>query len=100
MEKTAVQWIEETIDKFYSEEILCHYEHNGLEYYHFPQWFNRHWYLGQRLDSPRELVNPDCPICQTEKKKKKERENRLLNKNSRNDGEHSDKSKNWETNDD
>ena len=70
----------------------------GLDYFHFPQWFNRHWYLGQRLDSPREQVNPDCPICQTEKKKKKERKIRLSNKKSRNDVEHSDKSKNWEMN--
>ena len=43
---------------------------DGTKYGHFPKWFKKGWYLKQKIDHPREFQSPDCPICQTEKKKR------------------------------
>ncbi|MFC1785714.1 hypothetical protein ACFL0J_08855 [Candidatus Neomarinimicrobiota bacterium] len=59
-------WIDETIDKFISDEILCIYEVKGINYIHFPLWFKPGWYLKQKIDNPSEFRDlPDCPICNT-----------------------------------
>ncbi len=50
--------------------ILCRYEDDSFHYFHFPKWFDKGWFLKQRIDHPREFGSPDCPICQTELKKR------------------------------
>lgn len=60
------EWINETIEKLIKDKILCIYEEDEEIYIHFPKWFDKGWYLKQRLDHPREFVYPDCPICRTE----------------------------------
>tara|TARA_Y100000590_G_C15659564_1_gene992040 strand:+ start:677 stop:1312 length:636 start_codon:yes stop_codon:yes gene_type:complete len=63
-------WISQSIESFIKHEILCEYEVYGNTYYHFPKWFDKGWFLKQRIDHPREFGSPDCPICQTEVKKR------------------------------
>lgn len=62
----SLDWINETVSKFINSGFLCVYEVDGIKYAHFPCWFQKGWFLKQRLDHPREFANPDCPSCQTE----------------------------------
>ena len=63
-------WISKSIDLFIKQEIICEYAGDEETYYHFPKWFDKGWFLKQRIDHPREYGSPDCPICQTELKKR------------------------------
>ena len=63
-------WISKSIDLFIKQEIICEYAVDEETYYHFPKWFDKGWFLKQRVDHPREFGSPDCPICQTEVKKR------------------------------
>lgn len=72
--KATSNWILNTIDKFIEDSILCKYVVNGIKYCHFPNWFVKGWFLKQRIDNPRDNINPDCPLCQTEYLTRKKRE--------------------------
>lgn len=72
--KTSTIWIKKTIKKFIEDGVLCEYSHNKIDYCHFPNWFVKGWILKQRIDHPRDNLNPDCPICQTEKIARRKRE--------------------------
>ena len=63
-------WVDESIKKYTNDFILCQYEVDNTLYAHFPKWFHKGWYLKQRVDHPREYQSPDCPICETERKKR------------------------------
>jgi hypothetical protein len=63
-------WISKSIDLFIKRKIICEYAVDEVTYYHFPKWFDNGWFLKQRVDHPREFGSPDCPICQTEVKKR------------------------------
>ena len=63
-------WISKSIDLFIKQKIICEYAVDEVTYYHFPKWFDKGWFLKQRVDHPREFGSPDCPICQTEVKKR------------------------------
>jgi len=69
-EDIDIEWIKDILNKFVEKEILCMYEVNGRDYAHFPKWFVKGWYLKQKIDHPRDYGVPDCPICQTEAKKR------------------------------
>ena len=62
-------WVDECLKKFTNDFILCQYDIENIPYAHFPKWFDKGWYLKQRVDHPREYQSPDCPICETERKK-------------------------------
>ena len=64
------EWVDECLKKFTSDFILCRYDIENIPYAHFPKWFDKGWYLKQRVDHPREYQSPDCPICETERKKR------------------------------
>ena len=66
----TLKWIGQCLDKLTHDLILCHYESDGIMYAHFPKWLDKGWFLKQRIDHPREYASPDCPICETEKKKR------------------------------
>ena len=66
----TLKWIGQCLDKLSNDFILCHYESDGIMYAHFPKWLDKGWFLKQRIDHPREYASPDCPICETEKKKR------------------------------
>ena len=66
----TLKWIGQCLDKLTNDLILCHYESDGIMYAHFPKWLDKGWFLKQRIDHPREYASPDCPICETEKKKR------------------------------
>lgn len=69
------QWINKTINKLIKNNILCEYEEEKIRYIHFPKWFDKGWFLKQRIDHPKEFGGcPDCPICNTEELKNKLRE--------------------------
>ena len=63
-------WIKSCLKKFIDDFILCEYEFNEVRYGHFPRWFQKGWFLKQRVDHPREYASPDCPLCETEKRKR------------------------------
>ena len=69
-QKITTKWINKCLKKFHEDFLICVYEVDNVLYAHFPQWFSRGWFLKQRLDHPREFESPDCPICQTEDKKR------------------------------
>ena len=69
------EWIKEVIEKFISDEILCEYEKKGIAYAHFPKWFDKGWFLKQRLDHPKEYGVPDCSIHRMQVKKKEKTRN-------------------------
>lgn len=64
------EWVAECLEKFTNDFILCKYDIENILYAHFPKWFDKGWYLKQRVDHPREYQSPDCPICETERKKR------------------------------
>ena len=64
------EWVAECLEKFTNDFILCKYDVEDILYAHFPKWFDKGWYLKQRVDHPREYQSPDCPICETERKKR------------------------------
>jgi hypothetical protein len=80
-------WITKSINLFIKQEIICEYEVDGITYYHFPKWFDKGWFLKQKVDHPREYGSPDCPICQTELKKRESsrviKYNRIKNKENK-----------------
>jgi len=65
------EWIKDCIDKFISDEVLCHYIVDDVEYLHLPLWFEPGFALKQKIDHPREYLCPDCPVCRTEELKRK-----------------------------
>ena len=73
------EWVDGCLKKFTNDFILCQYDIENIPYAHFPKWFDKGWYLKQRVDHPREYQSPDCPICETERKK---RENSRAIKNN------------------
>jgi len=62
----TIKWVETTIEKYQNNDILCKYEIKGSFYGHFPLWFEKGWFLKQKLDHPREFGCPDCPECRIE----------------------------------
>ena len=80
-------WISKSIDLFIKQKIICEYAVDEVTYYHFPKWFDKGWFLKQRVDHPREFGSPDCPICQTELKKRESsraiKYNRIKNKENK-----------------
>ncbi len=69
------QWISRTINKLIKNGVLCEYEEDKIRYIHFPKWFEKGWYLKQRIDHPKEFGGcPDCPTCKTEEITRKVRE--------------------------
>ena len=80
-------WISKSIDLFIKQKIICEYAVDEVTYYHFPKWFDNGWFLKQRVDHPREFGSPDCPICQTELKKRESsraiKYNRIKNKENK-----------------
>ncbi len=69
------RWINRIINKLIKNEVLCEYEQDTIRYIHFPNWFDKGWFLKQRIDHPKEFGGcPDCPVCNTEDKKNKLRE--------------------------
>ena len=80
-------WISKSIDLFIKQKIICEYAVDEVTYYHFPKWFDKGWFLKQRVDHPREYGSPDCPICQTELKKRESsraiKYNRIKNKENK-----------------
>ena len=66
----TIEWIEECINKFTKDRILCMYDADGIPHGHFPKWLEIGWFLKQKIDHPREFQHPDCPICLTETKKR------------------------------
>lgn len=73
--KITVQWINRTINKLIKNGVLCEYEEDKIRYIHFPKWFEKGWYLKQRIDHPKEFGGcPDCPTCNTEGITRKVRE--------------------------
>ncbi len=78
--KATANWITDTLQKFIDDSVLCKYVDNKIEYCHFPNWFVKGWFLKQRIDHPRDSINPDCPICQTERIARKKRENSRTSK--------------------
>ena len=64
------EWVDGCLKKFTNDFILCQYNIDNILYAHFPKWFDKGWYLKQRVDHPREYQSPDCPICETERKKR------------------------------
>ena len=73
-EEISSDWVDQTLKKLLNGGILCFYEVSGKQYVHFPLWFEKGWYLKQRIDHPREFVLPDCPICLIEAKTRNKRE--------------------------
>ena len=69
-ESITKEWIKTCLKKFIDDFILCEYEVNEVRYGHFPRWFKKGWFLKQRVDHPREYASPDCPLCETEKRKR------------------------------
>ena len=69
-ESITKEWIKTCLKKFIDDFILCEYEVNEVRYGHFPRWFQKGWFLKQRVDHPREYASPDCPLCETEKRKR------------------------------
>ena len=69
-ESITKEWIKTCLKKFIDDIILCEYEVNEVRYGHFPRWFQKGWFLKQRVDHPREYASPDCPLCETEKRKR------------------------------
>ena len=66
-----IEWIKDCIDKFISDEVLCNYIVDDVEYLHLPLWFEPGFALKQKIDHPREYRCPDCPVCRTEELKRK-----------------------------
>jgi len=80
--KITKKWVKNCVELFIKDLILCHYEVDEVQYAHFPKWFDKGWFLKQRIDHPREYMSPDCPICLTEEKTRKKRESsRAIKKN-------------------
>ena len=69
-ESITKEWIKTCLKKFIDDFILCEYEVNEVRYGHFSRWFQKGWFLKQRVDHPREYASPDCPLCETEKRKR------------------------------
>ena len=59
-------WVDKCLKMFTDDFILCQYEVENTLYGHFPKWFEKGWFLKQKLDHPREYKSPDCPFCKTE----------------------------------
>ena len=76
-----LDWLVQALRKFRDDFILCEYEVDGVLYAHFPYWFKKGWFLKQRLDHPREYTSPDCPLCETEKRKREISRTIKTNKN-------------------
>lgn len=76
-----IDWITQALRKFRDDFILCKYEVDDVIYAHFPYWFKKGWFLKQRLDHPREYTSPDCPLCETEKRKREISRTIKANKN-------------------
>ena len=76
-----LKWIEKTLNLFISNDILCKYEVNGVQFGHFPHWFDKSFSLKQRLDHPKPEQLPDCSIhIMNEKNTRKKRESSQPNK--------------------
>ena len=76
-----LKWIEKTLNLFISNDILCKYEVNGVQFGHFPHWFDKSFSLKQRLDHPKPEQLPDCGIhIMNEKNTRKKRESSQPNK--------------------
>ena len=73
-EEISSDWVDQALKKLVNGGILCFYEVSGKQYVHFPLWFEKGWYLKQRIDHPREHVLPDCPNCLIEAKTRNKRE--------------------------
>jgi len=73
-EEISSDWVDQALKKLVNGGILCFYEVSGKQYVHFPLWFEKGWYLKQRIDHPREFGFPDCPMCLTEEKAMNKRE--------------------------
>ena len=73
-EEISFDWVDQALKKLVNDGILCFYEVSGKQYVHFPLWFEKGWYLKQRIDHPREHVLPDCPNCLIEAKTRNKRE--------------------------
>ena len=69
-DRKTIKWIKNCLDKFLADTILCHYTIDDVDYLHFPSWFEKGWFLRQKVDHPREFASPDCPMCLTEEKKR------------------------------
>jgi hypothetical protein len=68
-------WIQNTLEKFRDDELVCEYEDEGLHLGHFPKWFTFGWFLKQKIDHPKEFGRyPDCPSCKIEDFTRKKRE--------------------------
>ena len=80
--KITKKWVKNCVEMFIKDLILCHYEVDEVQYAHFPKWFDKGWFLKQRIDHPREYMSPDCPICLTEEKTRKKRESSRTIKNN------------------
>jgi hypothetical protein len=80
--KITKKWVKNCVEMFIDDFILCHYEVDEVQYAHFPKWFDKGWFLKQRIDHPREYMSPDCPICLTEEKTRKKRESSRTIKNN------------------
>ena len=79
----TLKWITKCMDKMIADSILCHYKIDKVDYAHFPSWFERGWFLKQRIDHPREFTSPDCPMCLTERKTRNKLEiSRTIKENS------------------
>ena len=72
--KITKKWIEKTLNKLVLDGILCKYEDGDSLYAHFPKWFEKGWFLKQRIDHPREFQHPDCPLCNVESVSRKTHE--------------------------
>jgi len=62
------KWIEKNLELFYKDEILCKYQVKNITYGHFPLWFDKSFFLKQRLDHPKPVQLPDCKIHQMNEK--------------------------------
>ena len=78
-------WIEKNLELFHKDEILCKYSVNNIEYGHFPSWFDKGFFLKQRLDHPKPEELPDCTIhIMNDKETRKKRETSQTNKTNLN----------------
>lgn len=83
-EKITKNWIKKTLNKLVLDGILCKYEDGDSLYAHFPKWFEKGWFLKQRIDHPREFQHPDCPLCNVESVSRKTHEiSRTIQYNSK-----------------
>ena len=56
------KWIENNLEMFANDGILCKYEVNKLIYGHFPLWFDKSFCLKQQLNHPKDDEFPVCEL--------------------------------------